>query len=191
MPEVRERKKAWRQLAAGMFALIGRDDRRSLDLVLAERVREYVFEVGATHLLGFASMADEPDISSFLRQWVAEGGKLAMPAWLGSSRMRLHSVDNLDAQLRPGRGGILEPTEDRPEVSEEELDLVITPGRFFSERCARMGRGSGCYDALFKRRGIANIGVAYDFQVFPELPTTEKDVPVDLVITPSRIIKRG
>lgn len=191
MPDVRERKKAWRHLAAEMFALIGRDDRRSLDLILAERVREYVFEAGASYLLGFASMPDEPDISSFLRRWVAEGGKLAMPVWQGGPRMRLRTVDNLDEQLRPGRGGILEPTDDRPEVAEEEIDLVITPGRFFSEGCARMGRGSGCYDALFKRRGVANFGVAYDFQVFPELPTSDKDVPVDLVITPSRIIRKG
>lgn len=188
MPEVREKKKAWRRLAVDMFALVCRDERRKLDLLLADRVREYVLARKARYLLGFASMPDEPDLSAFLRRWVADGGKLAMPVWQGGSCMRLRSVDNLDVQLRPGRGGILEPTPDRPEIAEEELDLVITPGRFFSERRDRMGRGSGCYDALFRRRSVANVGVAYDFQVFPAIPASEGDVAVDAVITPSRII---
>lgn len=189
MADSRELKKSWRRLAVEMFALVGRDDRRRLDLLLAERVREYVFEKGAKVLLGFASMPDEPDLSAFFRRWVAEGGRLAMPIWQGGSAMTLRSVDNLDAQLRPGRGGILEPDAGRPEVAEADLDLIITPGRFFSEERARMGRGSGCYDALFKRCEAASLGVAYDFQVFPALPTYGGDVPVDAVITPFRVIK--
>lgn len=188
MLDVRERKKAWRRLAVDMFALVSRDERRRLDQILAERMMEYAVRKGAKFLLGFAPMTDEPDLSLFFRHWLHDGGRLAMPVWEGGCDMLLRSVDNLDVQLRPGRGGILEPTPDRPGVAEDELDLVITPGRFFSENCARMGRGSGCYDALFRRRGVANIGVAYDFQVFPTLPTYEGDVPVDVVITPTRII---
>ncbi len=95
---------------------------------------------------------------------------------------------NLDNDLVPGRGGILSPVDGLPEVAPEELSLVITPGRVFSETCARMGRGSGCYDALFQRSAPAKVGVAYDFQIFPEIPTDANDVPLDAIITPSRIV---
>lgn len=189
LDEVRERKKAWRRLAVDMFALIPRDDRRVLDGLLAGMVESYAAARGDGYVLGFAPMSDEPDLSVFYRRWLAGGGRLAMPVWLGGARMLLRSVDDLDAQLRPGRGGILEPAADRPEVSEDMLDLVVTPGRFFSEACDRMGRGSGCYDALFRRRALARVGVAYDFQVYPVVPTYEGDVPVDCVITPSRVVR--
>lgn len=188
MPDVKERKNAWRRLAVDMFALATKDGRRSLDAVLCERVRERVFEVGARFLLGYAPMLDEPDLSSFLHRWVAEGGKLALPVWLGGRNMLLKTVDNLDTQLRPGRGGILEPVSECPDTDVAELDLCITPGRFFSERCERLGRGAGCYDQLFLRQGMKTLGVAYDFQVFPTLPTDENDRPVDMVLTPTRMI---
>lgn len=186
--DVREAKKAWRRLVVQMFELVPRQVRRELDAVLEERVREYVFQSGARSLLGFAPMLDEPDLSGFFRRWVAEGGSLALPVWLGGENMLMRRVTDLDAQLRPGRGGILEPLAGLPEVAPDELDLVITPGRVFSEGRARMGRGSGCYDALFRGHRLTKVGVAYDFQVFPEIPTYAGDVSLDLVITPSRLV---
>lgn len=190
MTDIREVKKAWRRLVVQMFALVPRQARRKLDAMLEERLREYVFHSGAAYLLGFAPMLDEPDLSVFFRRWVAEGGKLALPVWLGGEKMRMRRVTDLDRQLQPGRGGILEPVADLPEVSPGDLDLVITPGRVFSETGDRMGRGSGCYDALFRHNNPLKVGVAYDFQVFPEIPTYSGDVPLDLVITPTRIVGR-
>lgn len=190
MDDVREKKKAWRRLVVDMFALVPQTVRRRLDMVLAERVREIVFQSGKQFLLGFAPMLDEPDLSGFFRQWVAEGGQLALPVWLGGEKMLMRRVDDLDSQLRPGRGGILEPIDSLPEVEPSQLGLVITPGRVFSESLARMGRGSGCYDALFRKSNPLKLGVAYDFQVFPEIPTYSGDVTLDLIVTPSRIVGR-
>lgn len=190
MPEVRERKKAWRRLAGNLFVLVSPDDRRELDARLSTRLGEYVSGVGARCILGFAALPDEPDLTAFFRRWLVGGGRLALPVWLGGACMTLRSVDDLGGQLRPGRGGILEPAELCPEIAVEELDLVVTPGRLFSESCARLGRGAGCYDALFGQGAVASVGVAYDFQIFPVLPTYEGDIPVDCIITPSRMLRR-
>lgn len=190
MLDVTEAKKAWRRLAVDMFTLVGRDDRRRLDGILCERVREYVFGSGAACLLGYAPMSDEPDLSPFLRHWVEEGGRLALPVWLGGRNMRLKEVTDFNTQLRPGRGGILEPVEECRDVDPAELELCITPGRFFSEECERLGRGAGCYDQLFLQQGMTALGVAYEFQVFPRLPMDEYDRPVDVVLTPTRLITR-
>ncbi len=189
MPDIEEKKKAWRRLAVDCFALIPKDGRRALDAALCKRVREYALAAGATYLLGYAPMLDEPDLSPFLRRWVAEGGRLALPVWLGGRNMLLREVGNLDTQLRPGRGGILEPVPECAEANKDELDLVITPGRFFSERRERLGRGSGCYDQLFRTRGTRSLGVAYDFQVAPALPVDGNDMPVDALLTPSRLLE--
>ena len=189
MDEVRERKKAWRRLMVGIFTLVPREERRRLDFSLSERIQELVGKRGAGFLLGFAPMSDEPDLAVFYRSWLAGGGRLAIPVWLGGAGMRFREVGNLDNELRPGRGGILEPIETLPGIEPKELELVVTPGRAFSESLARMGRGSGCYDTLFRdNEKLIKVGAAYDFQVFPELPTYFGDVPLDCIVTPSRIV---
>ncbi len=186
--DVRDRKKAWRRLLVDMFALVPRDARRDLDASLATRLRKFLARRQTRLLLGFASMPDEPDLSPFFRRWLAEGGGLAMPQWLGGAGMAMRRVTDIDSQLRPGRGGILEPLPDLPEARPGELDVVVTPGRAFSEDLARIGRGSGCYDSLFRDHKPFKVGVAYDFQVFPELPTYFGDAPVDAIVTPNRIV---
>ncbi len=186
--DVREVKKAWRRLMLDAFALVPRDARRKLDAALATRLRKHLAGRNIGLLLGFAPLLDEPDLSPFFRRWLAEGGALAMPQWLGGARLLMRRVEDIDKQLRPGRAGILEPLPDLPEAGPEELDAVVAPGRAFSEGCVRMGRGSGCYDALFRGRPALKVGVAYDFQVFPELPTYFGDVPLDAIVTPSRIV---
>ncbi len=180
-------KKEWRQLAKAMFALVSREDRASLDDRLNRRVADYIASTGATRLLGYAPMRDEPDLEPFFRGWLAGGGRLALPVWLGGEGMVLRWVNSFDS-FRPGRGGTREPEDGLPEASPLDMDVVITPGRFFSETCGRMGRGAGAYDALFRTIKTGRLGVAYDFQVFPTLPVSDDDVDVDLVATPSRLI---
>ena len=190
MDEAVERKKAWRGAIAAVFSLMPAGARGRFDAALTERVGDFAFGSGAKMILGYAPMRDEPDISGFFRRWAAEGGGLALPVWLGGSRMLARRVTDWDGQLSPGRGGIAEPDASLPEVPPSELDLVVTPGRAFSERCDRLGRGAGCYDALFRETRAARIGVAYDFQVFPAIAAGGGDVPLDAVITPSRLVGR-
>lgn len=185
-----EGKAAWRRFTGEAFRLLPRTPRGPADRALAERVREYVFESGARLLLGFAPLPDEPDISGFFRRWVAEGGRLALPVWLGGDAMRFRLVSDWAGQLRPGRAGIMEPADSLPEVAPDRVDLALVPGRAFSEGRDRLGRGAGCYDALFRGHAMAKVGVAYDFQVFPEIPHGPGDVPMDLIITPTRIVGR-
>lgn len=190
MTEAVEAKKRWRRLGADMFALADREARRPLDERLASRLNEYAVSLGVRALLAFMPLPDEPDIEPFLRRWLASGGSLALPVWRGGEACLLRRVDDLDSQLRPGRGGILEPIAFLPEASAEEFGLAVTPGRFFSENCDRLGRGAGVYDSLFRNSDMRRVGVAYDFQVFPAIPATERDIPMDAVVTPSRTITR-
>lgn len=190
METLSDRKRRWRRLAADMFSLVPRAARAELDEALAERVWEFAAGSGAKTLLGFSALPDEPDLAPFFRRWLAGGGVLALPVWPGGSDMTLRRVANLDRDLRPGRGGILEPVAGLPEVAPRELDAVVTPGRFFSEGCDRLGRGAGCYDALLRQCEPASVGAAYDFQVLPEIPAGPDDVPLDAIVTPTRTVRR-
>jgi 5-formyltetrahydrofolate cyclo-ligase len=87
------------------------------------------------------------------------------------------------AKLEKGPYGVREPVEHDP-IDIKNLDLVIVPGLAFDKKGNRLGRGKGCYDMFLKRLSstTSSIGLAYDFQILPSIPTTKADVSVDRVI---------
>ena len=89
---------------------------------------------------------------------------------------------------------ILEPAEllrRQPEfqVSVEELDLIMVPGVGFDSRGARMGHGKGYYDKLLEhaRKDTPLIALAFECQMFEDIPVAEHDVFMDMVITEDRV----
>jgi 5-formyltetrahydrofolate cyclo-ligase len=190
-PGSADSKPAWRAALAGVFALIPSGARQALDAALAERLDGWLAAGRFRVVFGFAPLPDEPGLLPLFRRWLAGGGVLGFPVWLGGGDMLFRRVGDLEKDLRLGRAGILEPPPSLPEIRPSEAEAVITPGRAFSETLTRLGRGAGCYDRLFRRAGAVRAGVAYDFQIFPELPSGGEDLPVDLVFTPSRGLRRA
>lgn len=70
-----------------------------------------------------------------------------------------------------------------------ELDLVLTPGLAFTMNGDRLGRGKGYYDKFFEKckNQLKSfpylIGLAYNEQIVSDIPTTENDVRLDLVLS--------
>ncbi|NPA54227.1 MAG: 5-formyltetrahydrofolate cyclo-ligase [Aquificae bacterium] len=94
-------------------------------------------------------------------------------------------VKNLST-LKSGYAGIKEP-EGNP-VSPEIIDVIVIPGIAFDKRGYRLGYGKGFYDRFLKKTKGLKVGLAYDFQVLDKLPKEEHDVPVDILITPTKTI---
>lgn len=99
---------------------------------------------------------------------------------------RLSSMDHLEL----GMYRILEPREDLrhlPEyqVNVEELDLIMVPGVGFDARGARMGHGKGYYDKLLEhaRPDTPLIALAFECQMFEEIPVAGHDVFMDKIVT--------
>jgi 5-formyltetrahydrofolate cyclo-ligase len=99
------------------------------------------------------------------------------------------------SELVEGAYKILEPKTELRElpakkVRPEELDLVMVPGTAFDPRGGRMGQGKGYYDRLLAtaRPDAPLVGMAFDCQVFDEIPVAPHDVFMDLVLTESRAI---
>lgn len=70
------------------------------------------------------------------------------------------------------------------------LDLVLAPGLGFTNSGHRLGRGKGYYDKFFEKckkelpQFPYTIGLAFKEQILPELPTSEHDFCLDLIISP-------
>jgi 5-formyltetrahydrofolate cyclo-ligase len=112
------------------------------------------------------------------------------PGTPGPRRMTFRRVVDVESMRERGQG-FLDPGPDAPEA--EALDVIIVPGLAFDPRGYRIGYGAGYYDRTLPRfcPPALAIGVAFDFQLAPDLPATETDVPVDRIITDLREIVVG
>lgn len=73
-----------------------------------------------------------------------------------------------------------------------EADLIVIPALAASEDGARLGQGGGWYDRALLHRspGVAVVSVVFDDEVLDpgEIPTEAHDVPIDMIVTPTRMI---
>lgn len=160
----------------------------------------------ARTLLLYAPMSGEIDIAPYARGLLLEKKTLALPRvdW-ENSRMTPAQITDWDdpAQLVSSRHGVREPAPSRPGVPLAAIDAVVVPGVAFGSRelphsarwgrsgFARMGRGGGFYDRFLAQlpRQSRIVGVALDAQLVPDVPMSEWDVPIDAVVTPTRVLE--
>lgn len=100
-----------------------------------------------------------------------------------------------DTVMTFNRFGISEPAPDSSAIRLlTEHDLLLMPLVGFDAQGNRLGMGGGFYD-----RTLANIhrlhkrplliGVAHDCQQVQQLPVEPWDIPLNLIVTPTQIIK--
>ena len=53
----------------------------------------------------------------------------------------------------------------------------------------RIGFGKGYYDKFLQNRNCIKVGICYDFQVVDGIVPNPTDVPLDIIVTESKIIK--
>ena len=74
----------------------------------------------------------------------------------------------------------------------QEADLIVIPALAVSVDGARLGQGGGWYDRALMHRspGVPVVAVIFDDEVLDsgEIPTEAHDVPINAIITPTRMI---
>lgn len=149
-------------------------------------------DVDGRTVAGYVSLAarGELDPGPALAALAARGGRIAYPRVAApESPLVFHLAE--PGELVDGRFGLSEPAPHAPELEAAALDAVLVPGVAFDPQGRRLGLGGGFYDRTFsKGRRPPLIGFCYDLQVVSECPSGPDDVPVDLVVTESRVLRR-
>lgn len=121
------------------------------------------------------------------------GGKRVVVPYCAGSKLHLFRLASFD-ELAPGTWEILEPLHDlRTHVDRHidvsQIDLIVMPGVAFDRRGGRVGHGKGYYDHLLQRVAAHTVlvALAFECQVFPEVPMLPHDVYVHKVITEKAI----
>ena len=118
-----------------------------------------------------------------------QSGKRIVVPYCVAGELELFHLTSME-ELSVGMYKILEPKAELRELSEKkvapaELDLVMVPGVAFDRTGARMGHGKGYYDKLLQhaRPDAPLVALAFECQMFPEIPTAAHDIFMDKIIT--------
>lgn len=124
---------------------------------------------------------------------LTKGKKVVVPWCNQAGELELFHLESMD-ELAIGMYKILEPKEElrqlpAKQVAARDLDLIMVPGVAFDRRGARMGHGKGYYDKLLQhaRRDAPLVALAFECQLFAEIPTAPHDIFMDKIITETAV----
>lgn len=132
---------------------------------------------------------NEVDLTALDARLRAAGKRVAYPSIDPETRvMTFRFVDDPAAMAERGLG-FDEPDPAAPEA--ETLDVIVVPALQVDPRGHRIGYGAGFYDRTLPRFAppARAVAVAFSFQLISEVPVTEGDVRVSLVVTDERVIE--
>ena len=120
---------------------------------------------------------------------LAHGKTIVVPWCNDQGELELFWLESME-DLALGMYKILEPKPELRHLPERQvdvksLDIVMVPGVAFTREGARMGHGKGYYDKLLEhaRPDAPLVALAFECQLFPEIPTQSHDVFMDKIIT--------
>jgi 5-formyltetrahydrofolate cyclo-ligase len=144
----------------------------------------------AKTILMYYSVRREVMTLALIEKMLASGKRVALPICTAERNLEAKAITGLDKVVETGKFGLKEPVNQAPRVAVTELDLVVVPGVAFDETGHRLGHGMGYYDRFLRQAGLqaAKVGLAYDFQVVPNLPADQWDVKMNALLTPSRLL---
>lgn len=134
------------------------------------------------------AMKEEPELRGALARWHAAGLAVALPRVVAADAPLEFVRWSPGAAMVEGPFGTLHPHG----AQALRPDLLVIPCLGFDPRCYRMGYGGGYYDRTLARLGaVGTIGVAYDCCELSGFVPHEHDLPLDRVVTESRVLRRA
>ena len=171
-------------------ARLAQPDKDALSRRICAAVMALPEYAAARTVLWYVDAGGEVRTRLTLPEALARGQRVAVPyCVVERSELELFHLEDV-SELAAGAYGILEPREElrrRPGkgVLPLEVDLVVGPGVGSPRGGGRRGPGLGYYDRLLTRTrpDALLIGLAFECQVVPEVPSDPHDVVVDVVLT--------
>lgn len=154
--------------------------RWSHQLVLNLQAREDLWAAPGIVTL-FGGLRNEPDLITGMLPWlIARGWRAVLFGMEGTELLPYEVLTEND--LHRGPMGVWVP-EPKPElaISPADISLILVPGLAFSrEDGARLGRGGGFYDRFLSKPEVTapRVGLCFEAQIFPLLPSEEHDIHV-------------
>lgn len=134
----------------------------------------------AETVFAYMALPGEVDLSGLILQALKDHKKVAIPK-VHKDIMEFYEITSL-SDVEEGSFHVLEPVSTTRMIPENTLFLM--PGVAFDKRSYRVGYGKGYYDKYLTKYFCKNrMGVAFQFQIYEEVPADSFDIPAGKVIT--------
>jgi 5-formyltetrahydrofolate cyclo-ligase len=145
---------------------------------ILQRLEEHPRFLQAKKVMLYASLPDEVQTLDFIETW-RHRKSIILPTVVGDDIIPVELADNVtfvegdfhipEPQSHPYSGG---------------FDLIVVPGMAFDSNGHRLGRGRGYYDRfLAQHPQVPTIGLCFDFQLLPEVPSEPHDRIINEIIS--------
>ena len=170
-----------------LLAAQSQEERDHKSRAIEQKLLEHPSFKNAGTVCFYVGMPTEVNTRPMIERALLSGKKVLVPLVdLENKELKLKEIRDTRTDLAPGTMGILEPLKDRTRDAEVgEVQCCLVPALAFNTAGYRLGHGGGFYDRFLSKlsRETRTIGLAFSFQVLPELPLKDHDLAVDIVLT--------
>lgn len=167
-----------RKKALSLRNALSGSDRRVRSQIICQKLidtREYK---NAKNIMLYMSFKSEVETDFLLAKAILDGKNVCLPKVISDTEMIAVSYTG---ETEKGRWSIDEPVGET--VNPENIDMLVVPGAAFDKEGNRIGYGKGYYDRFLQNTHGYTVGLAFDFQVFDNIPAEKTDVKIQSVIT--------
>jgi 5-formyltetrahydrofolate cyclo-ligase len=188
LTETQSAKAALRTAALALRDALPPAERQAAAEVIAAAAFPVAIKSGMI-VAGFSPMKTEINPIPLMRKLADLGAQLALPAIAGRGHPLIIRAWKFGDPFKAGQWGIREPM---PSARQVDPDILIVPLACFDRAGHRIGYGAGYYDmtinALRAKKPVVAIGIGFAAQEIPQVPATERDARLDLVLTEREVI---
>ena len=170
---------------------VGEIEQKSQDII--DQVLHLHEYVRARGIACYVNKDSEVNTRPLIRAALDQEKRVLIPVVKkGDIELFFSEIKDLGSELAPGTFGILEP---KPEnvhpVGLDTVDVIFVPGIVWDREGYRLGWGRGYFDRVIKNlpQHVRSAGLAFNMQLIGKVPRDQFDVPVDMVVTESRVIR--
>ena len=136
----------------------------------------------------YHASATEAPTARYAQHFLEQGHRITLPRLLaedGAMRFAEHTDPLGGSDLEKGPHGLMQPEQGAADLVPE---VLFVPLLAFDEDGGRLGQGGGYYDRwIADHEQVLRIGLAWDTQKVDAVPMEPHDMPLHMVVTPTRI----
>ncbi|MFK7737331.1 MAG: 5-formyltetrahydrofolate cyclo-ligase [Pirellulaceae bacterium] len=166
------------------------ENKDEVSATIVQRFMDLPEYASAETVMFYIDVRDEVRTRQALPEALQSGKRVVIP-YCVDGELELFHLESME-ELDVGMYKILEPKDELRAVAAKrleatDLDLIMVPGVAFDRNGGRTGHGKGYYDKLLEhaRMNTPLVALAFECQIFDEIPCEEHDIYMDKVVTES------
>ena len=181
LPSIHDQKVHLRQRCKTIRKELGEETRQGASRAICMYLAAWdIFQKSET-ILTYMPMPTEVDLRSLLTDFPEK--RWSLPRILPGKRGRMVFHPYVPDRLIQHPFGMVEPAPGSPQISPDEIQLVLAPGLAFDCSGWRLGYGGGYFDRFLTKFSGVSVGVVFRALLLNTIPHGKFDIPMGWLVS--------